>query len=189
MYTRIEVVVGAVFTDAIDFFIVVACAATLYKSGIVVETAQEAARALEPVAGRAAELLFGFGLLNVSILGAAILPLTTAYAICEAFGFESGLDKKFDEAPAFNGILTAFIVVPALVAIIPHLPLVKVMLLSQDVNGILLPIILIYVLKIINDPQVMGDHVNGKVYNTVAWAFSAALVGLSVTLVASPFIF
>ena len=140
------------------------------------------ARARSP--GRRRAFLFGFGLLNVSILGAAILPLTTAYAVCEAFGFESGLDKKFDEAPAFNGILTTFIAVPALVAIIPHLPLVKVMLLSQDVNGILLPIILIYVLKIINDPQVMGDHVNGKVYNTIAWAFSAVLIGLSVTLVA-----
>ncbi|MGE5228263.1 MAG: Nramp family divalent metal transporter [Deltaproteobacteria bacterium] len=186
--TRIEVFVGAVFTDAIDFFIVVACAATLWKSGIAVETAQEAARALEPVAGRAAEILFGFGLLNVSILGAAILPLTTAYAICEAFGFEGGLDKKFDEAPAFNGILTAFIVVPALVAVIPNLPLVKVMVLSQDVNGVLLPIILIYVLKIINDPYVMGDHVNGRGYNVVAWAFSVALIGLSVTLVLSPFI-
>ncbi len=189
VYTRIEVFVGAIFTDAIDFFIVVACAATLWKSGIVVQTAQEAARALEPVAGRSAELLFGFGLLNVSILGAAILPLTTAYAICEAFGLESGLDKKFDEAPAFNGILTAFIIVPALVAIIPQLPLVKVMILSQDVNGILLPIILIYVLKIINDPHVMGDHVNGPVYNVVAWAFSLALIGLSVTLVLSPFLF
>ena len=189
VYTRIEVFVGAVFTDAIDFFIVVACAATLWKSGIVVQTAQEAARALEPVAGRAAELLFGFGLLNVSILGAAILPLTTAYAICEAFGFESGLDKQWGDAPAFNGILTAFLIVPALVAIVPGLPLVKVMLLSQDVNGVLLPIILIYVLKIINDPKVMGDHVNGRVYNVVAWAFSVALIGLSVTLVASPFIF
>jgi NRAMP (natural resistance-associated macrophage protein)-like metal ion transporter len=189
VYTRIEVIVGAIFTDAIDFFIVVACAATLWKSGIVVQTAQEAARALEPVAGRSAELLFGFGLLNVSILGAAILPLTTAYAVCEAFGLESGLDKKFDEAPAFNGILTAFIIVPALVAIIPRLPLVKVMILSQDVNGILLPIILIYVLKIINDPHVMGDHVNGPVYNVVAWAFSLALIGLSVTLVLSPFLF
>lgn len=189
VYTRIEVFVGAVFTDAIDFFIVVACAATLWKSGIVVQTAQEAARALEPVAGRAAELLFGFGLLNVSILGAAILPLTTAYAICEAFGFESGLDKQWGDAPAFNGILTAFLIVPALVAIVPGLPLVKVMFLSQDVNGVLLPIILIYVLKIINDPKVMGDHVNGRVYNVVAWAFSVALIGLSVTLVASPFIF
>ena len=124
-----------------------------------------------------------------SILGAAILPLTTAYAVCEAFGFESGLDKKREEAPVFNWLLTGFILVPALVAIIPGLPLVKVMLLSQDVNGILLPIILIYVLKIINDRSVMGEHVNGRVYNTVAWAFSIALIGLSVTLVASPFLF
>jgi NRAMP (natural resistance-associated macrophage protein)-like metal ion transporter len=188
-YTKVEVYMGAVFTDAIDLFIVLACAATLYKEGIVVETAQDAARALAPLAGQAASFLFGFGLLNVSILGAAILPLTTAYAVCEAFGLESGLDKKFDEAPAFNGLLTAFIALPALVAIIPGLPLVKVMLLSQDVNGILLPIILIYVLKIINDPKVMGDHVNGRVYNTIAWGFSVALIGLSVTLVLSPFIF
>ena len=188
-YTRIEVVVGAVFTDAIDFFIVVACAATLWQTGVVVDTAQAAARALEPVAGRAAELLFGFGLLNVSILGAAILPLTTAYAVCEAFGFESGLDRTWHKAPAFNGILTAFLAAPALVAVIPGLPLVKVMLLSQDVNGILLPVILVYVFKIINDPAVMGEHVNGRVYNTVAWAFSLALIGLSATLVASPFLF
>jgi len=185
VYTKVEVFVGAVFTDTIDLFIVLACAATLYKSGIVVETAQDAARALAPLAGRAASLLFGFGLLNVSILGASILPLTTAYAVCEAFGLESGLDKKFDEAPAFNGLLTFFIFVPAAVAVIPHLPLVKVMLLSQDVNGILLPIILIYVLKIINDRSVMGDHVNGPVYNTVAWAFSVGLIALTVVLVAS----
>jgi Mn2+/Fe2+ NRAMP family transporter len=188
-YTKVEVYMGAIFTDAIDLFIVLACAATLYKEGIIVETAQDAAKALAPLAGQAASFLFGFGLLNVSILGAAILPLTTAYAVCEAFGLESGLDKKFDEAPAFNGLLTAFIALPALVAIIPGLPLVKVMLLSQDVNGILLPIILIYVLKIINDPKVMGDHVNGRIYNTIAWGFSLALIGLSVTLVLSPFIF
>ncbi|HTX69808.1 MAG TPA: Nramp family divalent metal transporter [Thermoleophilia bacterium] len=188
-YTKVEVYLGAVFTDAIDLFIVLACAATLYKENIIVETAQDAARALAPLAGQAASFLFGFGLLNVSILGAAILPLTTAYAVCEAFGFESGLDRSWNEAPAFNGILTAFIAVPALVAVIPHLPLVKVMLLSQDVNGILLPIILIYVLKIINDRSVMGDHVNGRVYNTIAWGFSVALIGLSVTLVLSPLIF
>jgi len=185
VYTRIEVVFGAIFTDAIDFFIVVACAATLYKSGIVVQTAQEAARALEPVAGRAAELLFGFGLLNVSILGAAILPLTTAYAISEAFGFESGLDQSFADAPIFNGLLTFFIFVPAAVAVIPHLPLVKVILLSQDVNGILLPVILIYVLKIVNDRSVMGDHVNGPIYNGVAWTFSVALIALTVILLGS----
>ncbi len=185
IYTKLEVYAGAVFTDAIDLFIVVACAATLYKHGIVVDTAQNAAKALEPLAGRAAYLLFGFGLLNVSILGAAILPLTTAYAISEAFGFESGLDQSFADAPIFNGLLTFFIFVPAAVAIIPHLPLVKVILLSQDVNGILLPIILIYVLKIVNDRSVMGDHVNGPIYNAVAWAFSIALIVLTVVLLAS----
>ncbi len=189
IYTKWEVYVGAVFTDAVDLFIVLACAATLYKNGIIVETAQDAAKALRPLAGELAALLFGFGLLNVSILGACILPLTTAYAVTEAFGFESGLDKKRSEAPVFNWLLTAFIFIPALVAIIPGLPLVQVIVLSQDVNGILLPIILIYVLKIINDRKVMGDYVNGKIYNTLAWTFSAALIGLSITLVASPFIF
>jgi NRAMP (natural resistance-associated macrophage protein)-like metal ion transporter len=185
VYTKAEVYLGAVVTDGIDFFIVVACAATLYKHGILVNTAQDAAKALEPLAGRAAALLFGFGLLNVSILAAGILPLATAYAICEAFGFESGLDQKFADAPIFNGLLTFFVFVPAAVAVIPHLPLVKVMLLSQDVNGILLPIILIYVLKIVNDRSVMGDHVNGPVYNTLAWAFSVGLILLTVVLVAS----
>jgi NRAMP (natural resistance-associated macrophage protein)-like metal ion transporter len=185
LYTKFEVYAGAVFTDAIDLFIVVACAATLYKHGIVVDTAQDAAKALEPLAGRAAYLLFGFGLLNVSILGAAILPLTTAYAISEAFGFESGLDQSFAEAPIFNGLLTFFLFVPAAVVVIPHLPLVKVILLSQDVNGILLPIILIYVLKIVNDESVMGDYVNGPIYNAVAWAFSIALIALTVVLLAS----
>jgi Mn2+/Fe2+ NRAMP family transporter len=189
IYTKWEVYGGAVFTDAVDLFIVLACAATLYKHGIIVESAQDAARALRPLAGEAASLLFGFGLLNVSILGACILPLTTAYAVTEAFGLESGLDKKRGEAPAFNGLIAVFIFVPALVAIIPNLPLVQVIVLSQDVNGILLPIILIYVLKIINDRSVMGDHINGRIYNVIAWAFSIALIGLSVTLVASPFIF
>jgi NRAMP (natural resistance-associated macrophage protein)-like metal ion transporter len=185
IYTKFEVYAGAVFTDAIDLFIVVACAATLYKHGIVVNTAQDAARALEPLAGRAAYFLFGFGLLNVSILGAAILPLTTAYAISEAFGFESGLDRSFADAPIFNGLLTFFIFVPAAVAVIPRLPLVKVILLSQDVNGILLPIILVYVLKIVNDRSVMGDYVNSRAYNVVAWAFAIALIALTVVLLAS----
>lgn len=184
-YTKTEVFLGAVFTNGIDFFIVVACAATLYREGIVVNTAQDAARALQPFAGELAELLFGFGLLNVSILAAAILPLATAYAISEAFGFESGLDRSFSEAPVFNGLVTFFVFVPAAIAMIPGLPLVKVILVAQDVNGILLPIILIYVLRIINDRSVMGQYVNGPVYNAVAWAFSVLLIALTVVLVAS----
>jgi NRAMP (natural resistance-associated macrophage protein)-like metal ion transporter len=184
-FTRAEVIVGGIATVTVDFFIVVACAATLYRHGVLVDTAQDAARALEPFAGSAAAFLFGFGLLNVSVLAAAILPLATAYAICEAFGFESGLDQKLSDAPIFNGLLTFFIFVPAAVAIIPHLPLVKVMVLTQDVNGILLPIILIYVLKIVNDRSVMGANVNGPVSNTLALAFSALLILLTVLLIAS----
>jgi len=187
-YTRMEVYTGAVFTDVIDLFIVVACAATLFRQGIVVETAQDAARALEPIAGQLAYVLFGVGLLTVSILGAAILPLTTAYAICEAFGFEAGLDREMSEAPVFHGLLTFFVLVPALVAMIPGLPLVRVMILSQDVNGVLLPIILIYVLKIVNDRQVMGEHVNGPAYNAIAWAFSLVLIAMSVLLLLGPLV-
>ena len=184
-YTKLEVFAGALITDLVDFFIVIACAATLFSQGVLVETAQDAAQALRPLAGEFAFILFGIGLLNVSMLAAGILPLATAYAICEAFGFESGLNHTFGEAPVFNGLLTFFIFVPALVAMIPHLPLVHVMLLSQDVNGILLPIILIYVLKIINDRSIMGDHVNGRVYNGVAWTFSIALIALTAVLILS----
>ncbi len=189
IYTKAEIFTGAVITDLVDFFIVVACASTLYRDGIVVETAAGAARALAPLAGDLASLLFGIGLLNVSILGAAILPLATAYAVCEAFGFESGLDRSFGDAPVFNGLLTFFVFVPAAVTMIPGIPLVGLILVAQNVNGVLLPVILIYVLRIINDPKVMGDHVNGRFYNAVAWAFSIALIGLSATLVASPFLF
>ena len=184
-YTRLEVFIGAIFTDGIDLFIVVACAATLFAHGIVVNTAQDAARALGPLAGRLASLLFGIGLLNVSILGACILPLATAYAFCEAFGLEASLDDSISEAPAIHGLLGFFILAPAIVAIIPHLPLVKVILLSQDVNGILLPIILIFVLVIINDRRIMGDYVNNRTYNWVAWTFSGVLIALSVVLVVS----
>ena len=182
-YTKLEVFLGAVFTDGIDFFIVVACAATLFSQHIVVQTAQDAARALAPLAGRLASTLFGLGLLNVSILGACILPLATAYAFCEAFGFEASVDADFSEAPAFNGLLTAFIFLPAVVAMVPGLPLVSVMLLSQDVNGILLPVILIFVLRIVNDPTIMGEYVNGRVYNAIAWTFSVVLILLSAVLV------
>ena len=184
-YTKAEVFLGALFTDGIDFFIVIACAATLFNHGIVVNAAQDAARALGPLAGRAASLLFGIGLLNVSILGACILPLATAYAFCEAFGFEASLNSSFAEAPAFHGLLAFFVFLPALVAVIPDLPLVRVMLLSQDVNGILLPIVLFFVLKIVNDRQIMGEYVNGRIYNSVAWTFSGLLVGLSIVLVVS----
>ncbi len=187
VYTKYEIYVGSVMMTTVDFFIVLACAGTLYKEGIVVESAQEAAMALEPFLGAAAHYLFGLGLLSVSILAAGVLPLATAYVVCEAFGFESGLDSSFREAPVFNGIITFLLLVPAAVAVIPGLPLVKVILVAQSLNGILLPVILVFTLLIINNPQVMGEHVNGRLRNVVAWGFSGVLICLSILLLLSPF--
>jgi len=186
VYTRYEIYAGSVIMTGIDFFIVVACASVLYKEGIVVESAQEAAMALEPLLGTVARYLFGLGLLAVSILAAGVLPLATAYVVCEAFGFESGLDTSFREAPVFNGIITFFMFVPAAVAMIPGLPLVKVILVAQTLNGVLLPVILLFTLSMINNPRVMGEHVNGRVRNLIAWGFSVVLIGLSAMLVLSP---
>jgi len=187
VYTKYEIYVGSVMMTTVDFFIVLACAGTLYKEGIVIESAQEAAMALAPFLGAAAEYLFGLGLLSVSILAAGVLPLATAYVVCEAFGFESGLDSSFREAPVFNGIITFLLLVPAAVAVIPGLPLVTVILVAQSLNGILLPVILVFTLLIINNPQVMGEHVNGRARNVVAWGFSGVLICLSVLLLLSPF--
>jgi NRAMP (natural resistance-associated macrophage protein)-like metal ion transporter len=186
-YTKYEIYAGSVFMTMIDFFIVVACAATLYADGIVVRSAEEAAMALVPFLGAAAQYLFAVGLLSVSILAAGVLPLATAYVVCEAFGFESGLDNSFREAPVFNGIITFLTFVPAAVAIIPGLPLVTVILVAQSLNGILLPVILIFTLLMINNPRVMGEHVNGRVRNVIAWGFTAALIGMSGVLLVSPF--
>jgi NRAMP (natural resistance-associated macrophage protein)-like metal ion transporter len=188
VYTKYEIYVGSVMMTTVDFFIVLACAATLYKEGIVVESAKEAAMALEPFLGAAAKYLFGLGLLSVSILAAGVLPLATAYVVCEAFGFESGLDSSFREAPVFNGIITFLMLVPAAVAMIPGLPLVSVILVAQSLNGILLPVILVFTLLMINNPRVMGEHVNGRARNVVAWGFTAVLTCLSVLLLLSPFL-
>jgi Mn2+/Fe2+ NRAMP family transporter len=187
-YTRYEIYAGAVLMTTIDAFIVLACAAVLYPHGIVVDSAGQAARALEPFLGSLARLLFAVGLLNVSILAAGVLPLATAYVVCEAFGFEAGLDRSWGEAPIFNGLLTAFVFFPALVAMIPGLPLIPVILVAQTVNGMLLPIVLIFTLSVINKPSVMGEHVNGPVRNAVAWTFTVVLIGLSVALLVSPFV-
>jgi Mn2+/Fe2+ NRAMP family transporter len=185
-YTKYEIYAGSVFMTTIDFFIVIACAATLYKEGIVVQSAEEAAMALVPFLGNAAQYLFALGLLSVSILAAGVLPLATAYVVCEAFGFESGLDNSFREAPVFNGIITFLLIVPAAVAMIPGLPLVRVILVAQSLNGVLLPVILIFTLLMINNPQVMGEHVNGRVRNVIAWGFTVALIGMSAALLLSP---
>jgi Mn2+/Fe2+ NRAMP family transporter len=183
--TRIDVLLGALITDIVSFFIIVATASTLFVQGIPITGAAEAALALQPLAGEFAFVLFGVGLLNASLLAASILPLATSYTLCEAFGWEAGVDTTFREAPMFHSLYAFSIAFGALVALLPGLPLFSVMLFSQDVNGILLVVVLIFAIRIASDKQVMGDFANGRFGNAVAWATSAALIVLTVLLVGS----
>ena len=157
--------------------IILVCAATLYKNGIRIESAADAAKALEPLSQNYASYLFAFGLLNASLFAASILPLSTAYVICEGLGWEDGVNKTFAQAPGFYGLYTLLIAFGAVVVLFPKLPLVPVMYISQVINGILLPVILIFILFIINDRKVMGQYVNSKFYNLATLAL-IALMGL-----------
>ena len=178
--SRWDVILGCIITDVIAFFIVLACAATLYVSGIHnISDAADAAAALKPLAGQWAFLLFAIGLVNASLLSAAILPLATAYNICEGLGFESGLNKKFSEAPAFYWLYTLLIALGAGVVLLPGLPLLKVLLYSQVVNGILLPFLLIFMLILINKKELMGEYRNSRIVNVMAWSTSGILIVLS----------
>jgi Mn2+/Fe2+ NRAMP family transporter len=177
---RWDVVLGCVVTDVVAFFIVVACAATLFKSGHgQINDAAEAAIALEPFAGRFASLLFGFGLVNASLLSAAILPLATAYNVCEGLGFESGVDRRFSEAPIFYSLYTFLILLGAGCVLIPKLPLLKVILLSQVANGVLIPFVLIFMLVLINRKSVMGAMRNGTSANAIAWSTAVVMIVLT----------
>jgi NRAMP (natural resistance-associated macrophage protein)-like metal ion transporter len=182
-YTRIDVIAGCLVTDVVAFSIVMACAATLHKQGIPIQTADQAALALEPLAGRYASWLFAFGLFNASLFAAAILPLSTAYYVTESFGWESGLDRKWGEARQFYWLFTGILVVSAAVVLIPQLPLIKIMLVSQIVNGVLLPFILIFMLWLANDPKLMGEHRNGRWFNLVAWTTALVMIVLTTYLV------
>jgi len=181
--TKLDVWVGTIFAILIVFFIVVSTAATLHKAGIPVTSAADAAHALRPLAGRYAQTLFGIGLLGASMLAAGVLPLATAYSISEALGFEKGVSRSFREAPIFLGTFTFLIAVGAAIAIVPNLPLIRVLLVTQVINGLLLPIVLFAVLKLVNDREVMGRHVNGPLYNIAAW-----LTAILVTIVSLLFI-
>ena len=178
--SRLDVISGCIITDVIAFFIVLSCAATLYPAGIRdITDAAQAADALKPLAGQWAALLFAIGLVNASVLSAAILPLATAYNICEGLGFESGINKRFSEAPAFYWLYTMLIAFGAGVVLIPHLPLLKVIFYSQVVNGVLLPFLLIFMLILVNKKELMGEYKNSKIINVMAWATSAILIVLS----------
>jgi Mn2+/Fe2+ NRAMP family transporter len=188
-YSRADVVLGSFITDFIAFFIIVATGATLYghlsPGQLSNMQAGDYARALEPVAGHFAALLFGAGLFGASVLGGSVVPLSTAYAVTEAFGWERGVGQRFAEAPAFFGIFTGLLVVGGAAVLLPGVPLVSLILFSQDVNGLILPAILIYMLILVNDKRVLGKHVNGPVANVISMATVGLLIVLTTLLIVS----
>jgi Mn2+/Fe2+ NRAMP family transporter len=178
--SRLDVILGCIFTDVVAWFIIVACAVTLYTHGMRnIQDASDAAGAMKPLAGEFAFILFAAGLFNASVFSASILPLSTAYTVCEGMGFESGLDKSLKEAPFFYWFYTALIVLGAGVVLLPHFPFVKMIILSQVFNGLLLPVIMIFMLKLINKHDLMGEHTNSIWFNWVAWATAGIVIMLS----------
>jgi Mn2+/Fe2+ NRAMP family transporter len=179
-----DVVLGCIFTDIVAWFIIVACAATLYANGHHdISSGADAAQALRPLAGEYAYLLFAAGLFNASLFAASILPISTAYAVCEGLGLESGLDKEFHEAPVFYWLYTLLIVAGAGFLLIPRLPLVYVSVLSQVANGVVLPIVLVFMLLLTNDRELMGEHVNTRGFNIVAWVTVVVMIALTIAMV------
>jgi NRAMP (natural resistance-associated macrophage protein)-like metal ion transporter len=182
-YERLDVIIGSVFAVVIAAFITIACAATLFKHGLRIDTAKDAALGLAPLAGTYASALFALGLLNASVFSAAILPLSTAYVVCEALGWEAGVNRNLKEAPVFFGVYTALIVLGAGIILLPIKSLIQAMLASQTLNGVLLPVILIAMLVLINDRELMGRYVNGRIFNIISWAMVVVLIGLTGLLV------
>src|SRR4029077_17158347 len=179
--SRLDVVTGCIFTDIVAWFIIVACASTLYVHGYhKISDAKDAAQALHPLAGDYAYILFAMGLFNASLFAASILPLSTAYTVCEGLGFESGVGKRFSEAPVFYWLYTILIVAGAGVILIPNLPLVKISFLSRGVNGIAVPPVLIFMLLLVNKKELMGEYVNSRTYNVIAWITTVVMTVLSV---------
>jgi len=171
--------VGTVLAILVVFFIVVSTSATLHQHGLHIESAADAARALRPLAGPYAQTLFAIGLFGASMLAAGVLPLATAYSISEALGFEKGVSRSFREAPIFIGVFTFLVAVGAAIAVIPNLPLIRVLLVTQVINGLLLPIILFAILRLVNNRELMGAHVNSPLYNVGAWATAIIVTALS----------
>jgi NRAMP (natural resistance-associated macrophage protein)-like metal ion transporter len=182
-YCRADVVMGCIVTDVVALSIIVACGTTLFAAGIRIDDAKDAALALAPLAGKYASILFAIGLANASLFAASILPLATAYSVCEGMGWESGIDKDFRTAPHFFWLYTGLIVTGAVLVLYPSAPLILIMYLSQVANGILLPFVLIFMLKLINDRELMGDYVNSKAFNGIAWATTAIMIVLTGLLV------
>jgi Mn2+/Fe2+ NRAMP family transporter len=181
---RLDVIVGCIVTDVIAFFIVVACGATIFHSSHPeIKDVGEAAKALVPFAGKFASLLFAIGLVNASLLSAAILPLATSYNICEGLGFESGVDKGFSEAPIFYWLYTLLVFGGAGIVLIPNLPLLKMILFSNVANGILLPFVIVYMVLLVNRPRLMGAFKNKPWQNWIAWSTAAIMITLTAVFI------
>jgi Mn2+/Fe2+ NRAMP family transporter len=186
--SRIDVITGCVVAVVVAVFIVITCAATLNKHGVQVNTVKEAAEALRPLAGDYCTYLFAFGLLNASVFAASILPLTTAYSICEGLGWERGVNNTFAEAPQFYTLYVGIIALAAAVVLVPGAPLLAIMYLSQVANGILLPFILIFMLVLINRSELMGPYRNSRTFNLIAWATTIVMIALTLALVVVSFL-
>ena len=182
--TRLDVIVGSIFTDVVAWFIVVACAATLFVHGIRhIDVVSDAAEAMRPFAGDYAFILFAAGLFNASIFAASVLPLTTAYTVCEGLGFESGLNRTWKQAPVFYWFYTLLIALGAGMVLIPNFPMLRVAILSQVLNGLLLPVIMFFMLRLINNKELMGEHTSSTGFNIIAWLTAAIVTVLSLVLV------
>jgi Mn2+/Fe2+ NRAMP family transporter len=178
--SRLDVIVGSIFTDVVAWFIVVVCAATLFAHGVrEINVAADAAEAMRPIAGDYAFLLFAAGLFNASLFAASILPLSTAYTVCEGLGFESGLDRTWKQAPVFYWLYTVLIAAGAGVVLIPNFPLVRMAILSQVLNGLLLPVVMYFMLRLVNNKELMGEHSNRLWFNVIAWATAIIVTVLS----------
>jgi Mn2+/Fe2+ NRAMP family transporter len=186
-YCKLDVIVGSFVVNIIAIFIVVLCANTLFKHGIRIESAKDAALALRPFAGNYCFYLFAFGLLNASIFSACILPLSTAYSVCEGMGWEVGVNRRFRDAPQFYTLYTTIIIVGAVVILMPGVKLIPIMLLSQASNGLLLPFVLIFMLLLVNNKRLMGAYVNSKVYNIAAISIVVCMIALSLVLLFTAF--
>ncbi|NOX20063.1 MAG: divalent metal cation transporter [Nitrospirae bacterium] len=181
--SRLDVIIGCSITDIVSFFIIVTCATTLFPAGIRINEASEAAMALRPFAGNLSALIFAISLANASILGAIIVPLATAYYTCEAMGWEAGVNKTFREAPQFMWIYTSMIVISSLLVLIPGAPLITLMVMSSVLNGLILPFVLVYALRLSNDKKLMGEYTNSLSFNIIAWLTVGAIIVLSLLMV------
>jgi len=183
-----DVIIGCIATVVVAFFIIVACAATLHQNGIVINEAKDAAISLKPFAGAFASQLFAFGLFVASVFSATILPLATAFYVCEAFGFEAGINKKINEAPQFYALFTFIILTAMIIILIPNAPLIAITIWSQIINAMLLPVVLVSMIFMVNNKKIMGRYTNNVFQNTVGWSTTVILIALTVMLIFSPLI-